>query len=234
MPENAAENADVLLALLGERTVQSLSAVLHVDAWQGDERVKFQDLCAVQAPNRLRLDILSPFGQPIAALVSDGETLSLYDQKSRRFFRGAATSENFAALLPIGLEPAELSALMRGEVPLIQGTEKRLGWDSEKGRYIVEIKGESLTQKLTIEPERGLVTETQVSDAMGVRYHARLAQYTTDAHPLPQLMKFEAPARKGRARIEAEIELEDVRTNIEMSDATFTLEPPRGIPVEIF
>lgn len=234
MPENAPSSAEALISPLAERSVQSLSAALHVDAWQGNERVKFQQLCAVQAPGKLRLDILSPFGQPLSAMVSDGETLSIYDQRSRRFLQGDATSENFAILLPIGLDPAELSALMRGEVPVLNGEEKRLSWDDKNGRYVVEIKKESVFQKLLIEPKRGLVTESTVSDEQGVRYHAILAQYTSGDKPLPQLMKFEAPARQGRARIEAEIELEDIRVDIDLNDAVFVLEPPRGIEVETF
>ncbi len=223
-PENFTEDAEVILQPIADRAVESLSAELHLDAWQGGERVKFQQLIAVQKPDHLRIDSLSPFGQPLSTLVSDGETISIYSQKDRKFYSGAATPQNLARLLPIQMHPSELSALLRAEIPIIDYQTAQVSWDSDAGRTVVVLQNQSEQQILRIEPKRQLVTQSEVKTQNALRYRAQLGDYSSDAKPFPRRMRLESGDFK------VEIEVKDHRIDIELADETFELYPPKGVP----
>ena len=50
-------------------------------------------MLAVDPESRLRLEVISPFGQPVTTMVSDGARLMIYAVDEKRFLVGAATAE---------------------------------------------------------------------------------------------------------------------------------------------
>lgn len=75
---------------------------------------------AAERPGRLHVEALDFFGNPVTTLVTDGGRLAIFDARARTFYRGAATAENLARLVPLPLAPAELVAILCG-TPLLAG-----------------------------------------------------------------------------------------------------------------
>ena len=69
-----------------------------VDAPQNGGRYPFQ--LSVKRPSSLRIAALDPLGNPAAVLVADGGRFALLDARAHKFFRGPATAENLARLIP--------------------------------------------------------------------------------------------------------------------------------------
>src|SRR5205823_6579251 len=82
-----------------------------VDATRNGGRYPFQ--VAVRRPASLRIAALDPLGNPAALLVADEQgRFALLDTRSNVYYRGPATAENLARLIPAPLRPAELVAFL--------------------------------------------------------------------------------------------------------------------------
>lgn len=90
---------------------------------------------AVERPDRLHVEALDFFGNPAAVLVSAGGRLAIYDARARTFYRGAATAENLARLVPLPLSPERLVAALCG-TPLLAGAPV----SAEPGRHFVTLE----------------------------------------------------------------------------------------------
>ena len=211
------------------QSVRSLSGELALDVWKKSDRIKFKQFLATDAQGRLRLEVISPFGQPITTLVSDGTRLMIYAADEKRFMMGAATPENMARLMPVNMSPSELSTLLRGSVPLIKYTSAKLDWNSDKGRYVLRLGDGERTQELQLEPEFLRVTQLETRQGETIVYRARFGQYSgTGMAVIPKRILFEIP----QSELRADLEVVEFTLDPDLPESAFTLEPPRGIPVE--
>ncbi|MEM1024959.1 MAG: outer-membrane lipoprotein carrier protein LolA [Myxococcota bacterium] len=83
--------------------------------WFGEDRARFRGILVVERPNRFRIEVLSPFEEPLEVVVSDGQTL--WRLTPDRFRTGPATPERVAEVLPVPLSPEDLVALILGGAP---------------------------------------------------------------------------------------------------------------------
>ncbi|MEZ4466588.1 MAG: hypothetical protein R3F43_19600 [bacterium] len=233
-PDDFSADPAPLLAGIARRqaAVASLTGQLHLEVWQRGERVRLRQLVAVRQPDRLRIDSLSPFDQPLSTLVSDGTVLALYSLEEKRFWRGAASPRNLSRLVPIAMAPESLASLLRGTMPVIRHRAAVVAWDGENGWYQLDLEGENgRRQRISFEPEALRVTAARewVGDAL--QYKARLGDYSNDGDTaVPRRMLLEAPADD----IRIDVEVVDHRVNPTLPDAAFELEALRGIEVEPF
>lgn len=230
-PDGFSEDPAPLLAAVERRAsaIDSLTGELAIEAWRGDERVRLRQLVAVDKAGRVRIDALSPFGQPLSTLVSDGSRLMIYDLESKTFRIGAATPENMARLLPIELEPDALSALLRGSVPVIAHERATVTWNADEGAYRLELESGSRRQRIEFEPAALRVVRLAMWDAGGLRYRARFGDYTGEGDAvIPRRMRFEAPADDVRI----DMKVVEHALDPELPPEAFVLEAPRGVRVE--
>ncbi len=230
-PDDFQADPAVFLSRIEARAaaVKSLTAELSLEVWRGDERVRLKQLVALRRPDKLRVDSLSPFGQPLSTLTSDGETLAIYAQDEHRFYTGAATPENLARLVPIRVEPDELVALLRGGVPLGAAERGTVGWDAERGLYPLDLVGPATRRRIHFDPEHLRVRAVRVWRGERLRYEARFTDYTGEGDAaLPRRMRFES----AEDEVRVDVSVADHRVNVELPDEAFQLEAPRGVPVD--
>lgn len=209
--------------------VQRLTAELAIEAWQDDERVRLKQLVAVDGQGRLRIDVLSPFGQPLSTLVSDGARLMIYTLEDKTFRIGAATPQNLARLLPVHIEPDTLAALMRGAVPIMAHERSTVTWNASSGAYRLELQQGARLQQIEFEPEALRVVSLRAFDGEKLRYLARFGDYSGAGDAVvPRRMRFEVPGEEVRV----DISVVDHTLNPDLPEEAFVLEPPRGVRVE--
>jgi hypothetical protein len=90
------------------------------------------------------------FGNTLAVLATSGGALSLYDARARVLYRGPATPENLARLVPIALSPEELAAILCGAAPLLEGEATRA--DPGRGYVTLELRARDRTESLRVGP----------------------------------------------------------------------------------
>jgi len=206
-----------------------MSCEVKLDIWQADQRIKITQFIATDDQGRLRLEVISPFGQPIKTLVSDGSRLMIYAADEKRFFLGAASPENLARLLPVNIGPDELSSLLRGSIPLITFQSSTVDWNDETGRYRLTLKSQTRRQVVEFEPEYFRATRLRTWVAGTLAYEVTFGKYSgTDATAIPQRILFAVPAKKLRA----DLSVLHLTVNPSLPNEAFQLNAPRGIKVE--
>ena len=127
------------------RSAQSCSRALSSDAkidYFGEAgRLRGSLLYVVALPDKLRLDVVSPFGATLSTLTSDGHEFALFDLRQKQFLRGPANACNLGRFTHVPMPPAVLVQLLRGEAPVLvhSADAAHLSW--EGGEYVVRIQG---------------------------------------------------------------------------------------------
>jgi len=230
-PEGAAVTPQPYLDAIARRSgaIKGLTAELKTEIWRDGERVRATQLVAVDGQGRLRIDVLTPFGQPLSTLVSDGARLMIYSLEERRFLIGASTPENLARLIPLRLDPSALSSLLRGAIPLLAHDTATVAWDAEAGTHQLDLRGAGQRQLIDLEPSALRVVRLRQWRAEVLIVDGRFGDYSgTGDAIIPQRMRFESPAEALRV----DLKVVDFTLDPALTEATFQLDPPRGVVVQ--
>ena len=229
-PVSFSEDPQPLLEAIKARgaQVQGLSGALAVEFWDADQRVKVRQLFATQRPLKLRMDTLSPFEQPLATLVCDGERLSLFEMDKRRYLTGPLTAETFERLSKLRVTPHEMTALLSGQVPLLNSSATTVEWDDRRGLYRLTLKEEDRHQVLSIDPLTLTPVEAIYYKKEELTLKIRLASYSKDEPKIPQRLRIEIPDRE----IRVDVKIKDFTLNPALPPEAFSLPPPAGVRIE--
>ncbi len=124
-----------------------------VDYFGEQGRVRVNALFLASRPERLRIDVFSPFGVTLSTLTADGHDFALLDLHDKRFFRGPATECNVQRFLRVPVPPFALVSLLNGEAPVLvhQPGDAQLAWSS--GAYTIRIRSlHDATEEIRLEP----------------------------------------------------------------------------------
>lgn len=126
----------------------------------------FTALVAAEKPDRLLVQTLDFFGGPVAVLAAADGALSLWDARANVLYRGRATPENLARLVPLPLSPAELAAILCGSAPLLDG--EPVAAEPGRGWVGLALAAGSRTQALRVGPGAAVLrSELRVDGATG-------------------------------------------------------------------
>jgi hypothetical protein len=129
---------------------QSCSRGVQGDAvldYYGDEgRVTGSVLYYAVAPERLRFDVVSPFGVAISTLTSNGTDFALSDLQNGQFLHGPASQCNVARFTRVPIPPFALVQLLVGSAPVVRHRpeQAQLSWQSgffSDGHYLLTLSG---------------------------------------------------------------------------------------------
>ena len=117
-----------------------IHANAKIDHFGREGRVRGELLAFAIWPNKLRFDVVSPFGVTLATLTSNGDSFSLYDLREKRFLYGPASACNIARLTGVGVPGDALVSLLRGEAPVLKHApeDASIVWDT-RGYYVVTL-----------------------------------------------------------------------------------------------
>ena len=129
-----------------------------------------KELIIAQKPNRLRLETLSPLGQPGFYAATDGQELFLFAPSENTYYHGSATPRNLGLIIPLHLALEEMVSVILGCVPLIDYDADHTGCTANENGYVMRLEGsdESTTQVLTLSRDdlRVVASETYVNDGI--------------------------------------------------------------------
>jgi Domain of unknown function (DUF4292) len=193
---------------------------------------------AVKKPRSIRIEALTPLGDPAAVLIATEGRFALLDLRSDVFYRGPSTPENLSRLLPAPLRDDELVALLTGGIPELPSAQP------------VEVRRDGGDLRLvlsTVPPgavnARGYEQEVVLGDDLRVKEVRRslvggarpelLWSVQLDEHDgasgqqIPRLLHLVVPGR----RTEVDLRLRDLLVGKPPPANAFALLPPPGIPV---
>jgi len=199
-PASRFPDAAALLSRLHDEQACSrgLAGEGKLDYFGKEGRVRGSVLFMMSSPDRVRLDVVSPFGATISTLTSDGSAFSLYDLRQKVFLHGPASACNLAQFTHVPMPPHALVSLLRGEPPLLSHAppSARLSW--EGGRYVVRIdSAHAATEEVAISlvdedfdkpyaSQRLELSSIEVKQQGYVLYRAELAEHLEAATAPPR------------------------------------------------
>lgn len=178
-------------------------------------------------PDRVYVQTLDFFGNTASALATAGGELSLYDARERVVYRGAATVENLARLVPVPLSPSDLATLLCGSAPLLDGEPVRA--DPGRGFVELEIAAGERRQILRIGPGAAVLSSSLEVGGGGpggydVSFRA-LDAFQGERFPGLVAVSARAPA------VSMRLTWMEVEPGAALEDAFFTPPVPRGARV---
>jgi hypothetical protein len=153
-PKDAYDSAPDLLAdmrALRDR-IESFRITGTVDHFGEEHRVQGKTYLFAELPGRLRVDLLSPFGNTLSVLTVDRDVFALADFRENRFLEGPAEPCNIARLIRVPLPADDVIRVLIGHSPIIEG-HAEVDWDRQ-GFYRVTVSDGARTQRLEVEPDR--------------------------------------------------------------------------------
>ncbi len=216
----------------GELLEQVKGAQAKVRSVRGEARVRVdgegmkgavRELVAASKPDRLRVDTLDFFGNPVAQLATSGGRFTLYDARAKVIYRGAATPRNLARLVPLPLPADALVTMLCGSAPLLDGRPASAA--PGRGVVVLELAGDGRTQRLEVGDHAAI----ERSDRTGPgAYALRFEQFRS--RPGGRLPT-DLTLRSDSPRVKLELHWTDVEVNAEVEASLFRIEPPRGVRV---
>lgn len=182
-PKNAyTEPADLVGDMIQlKRDVDSFRMAGTIDHL-AKHRIQGKAFLFAKLPDKLRVDVLSPFGSTLSVLTADGNQFGLSDHREGRYMKGPATPCNIARLIGMPLPPQDIINILIGQVPLIDGNQE-LSWDTD-GYYKLVIQNQTFTQILYVDPDRDMLTVHRaiLKDNRGVVYELEFSLWKSVAY----------------------------------------------------
>jgi hypothetical protein len=142
-PPSVFPSADDALARMraSQMCVNGVQGTAKVDTLSPRGRIRGDVYITAVNPDRVRFDVVSPFGATIYTLTSDGERFQMLDVKEKQFLHGPASPCNLARMTQVPVPGHALVSILRGEAPVLvhPKTDASIEWNS-KGFYSLAIK----------------------------------------------------------------------------------------------
>lgn len=237
-PEDALTDPAELQARMLERldAVQSARFRVLIEYYDGETRgANFRGVVLVRQPEDIHVQLLSPFGDSLRTLVSNGQRLAMYDLEAQTYYYGAPTPENLARILPFYLTAADIARVMLGGPPVDlmnpDPATHTLEWDTERGSYRLSapLAGQPGRLDLWVRHGDWSVEWAKRYDADGdVVFELRTGDYEeVDGVAVPQALRFLYEAAENP--IDMSIDVERSEVNVDFIDELFVLEAPAGV-----
>lgn len=184
-------------------------------------------------PNRLRAEVMGPFGRPVLLMISDGRWLAVLDYRANKAYMGQASQRNLDRFVGLPLSVENVYALLTGSVTIPPGAESiHLAAGPEPhlaSLKLIYTSGER-DQKLIFDPatfslhqaflhEHGEAVDLEV----GFEDFQKGVSYS---YPL----KVELKDRGGRTLL---LSADSLRINPPLKADIFKPQLPKGVPVEL-
>jgi len=114
--------------------VTTLSAVMSLSGRAGTQKLRGRIDVGLDAPDRIVLEAVAPFGKPFFLLAAGGSDSLLVLPRDGRYLRGAPPAAIVEAITGVSLDPAELRMVLSGcgvpSGPAVAGQSFDGGWAS--------------------------------------------------------------------------------------------------------
>lgn len=136
-------------------TLQGLKGLAQVSVSSPGKSFHGQQVLFARRPGFLRVESLSPLGNPLLYLVTDGTEIRLYNPEENRYYRGDYRPGSLSFALPMELHPSEVVNFLLGGGSLADPEKISLRPDSSEGLWVLELHSPSrgVTETLWVHPQ---------------------------------------------------------------------------------
>lgn len=183
---------------------------------------------SVRRPASIRLEALTPLGDPAAVLVSDQGRFALLDLRNNVFYRGPATPQNLSRLIPAPFTAGELVSLVTGQIPEPSGARPREARREGDG-YLLVLEAAGIVQQVSLGGDLRVRKVRRSTPQGELLWEVSLEEHDdSSGAQLPRLVRLDAP--RGRTRVD--LRLRNILTGKPPPPGAFLLGVPKGMRVE--
>ena len=237
-----APTVDELLAAVRARqaAVQGMNVEARATSWLGGERVRGTVQMLVGRDGQLRFEAEVALQGTVALLAVDRGQFTFIDHGKHLFRKGPACPANVATLVRIPLLPAEVAAILLGDVPLGDGGRPpAVEWDAKRGADVLVLAGpQGTTLWLGLRRPNPAAAAWDVvyleGQAPAAQARWRVAYDDFERRgpvALPRLVRFAEPGKDWDDGVE--IKIRERALNPAFPENAFTLAEPTGYTVEL-
>lgn len=232
-PRDAYSESGDLLRDMQKKTeqIQSFRITGRVDHFGEAHRIQGKIFLFSKFPQKLRVELVSPFGSPLSVLTVNETAFSLHDVREAKFQTGPADPCNIARLIQIPLPAADVIRILIGRAPIIEG-KSEVRWDSA-GFYLVTISDGVRTERLEIGPDKNHLPlrRAVLEDKEGLIFDISYSRHQ-DAAGIR--MPYEIRVKMPREKVDLQLRYdpEGVELNVALPEDAWTQAPPSGIQPE--
>jgi outer membrane lipoprotein-sorting protein len=216
---------------------EDLRALARLSVTSSQGRFSTRQTFLWRRPALLRLDTVSPFGQPIMTLVADSAQASIYYPQDSIFAQGPATAATLSRVIRLPLDAEDVAPLLMGYIrPSPRQAVSTMFLQTDANMFLLRFLGSAgeLIQDVWVDPDQWLPRRL-------VRYSAPAApaidiaysdfRPSTATLPLPHALTIWLPD------VETEVRLQflSIDLNPGLPASVFRLSPPEGariVPLE--
>ncbi|MBW2276496.1 MAG: DUF4292 domain-containing protein [Deltaproteobacteria bacterium] len=232
-PKDAYDSAPDLLADMRalRDEIESFRITGTVDHFGEEHRVQGKTYLFAELPGRLRVDLLSPFGNTLSVLTVDQDVFALADFRENRFLEGPAEPCNIARLIRLPLPADDVIRVLIGHSPIIDGHEQ-VSWDRQ-GFYRVTISDGARVQTLEVEPDRSSLKlrRSRLEEGDQVIFDMTFERWrVVDRAFVPHEIRVVMP--RDKADLLVRYDEDGVEINVDLPKDAWTQSFPAGADVE--
>ncbi len=169
-PESVAPEVQRLVDALDRRWRQfeDLRTRVEITLRRGDRTQSLSGVLLLKSPDSLRLEALSPWGQPFLLVAANDDGFTLYQVTENRAWVGPASARATERWLGLALDPTDLVGILSGYVPPMKELRTAsLGPGNGLGPSL-ELRGAGKTQRIWLDPESLVIHQVEwiAKDAM--------------------------------------------------------------------
>jgi len=204
----------------------SCDAKAFVDAPENGGRYALH--ISVKRPASIRMEALTPMGDPAAVLVADKGAFALLDLRSNVFYRGPSTPENLSRLIPAPLRDDEIVSLITGDIPELPDSRPDSAARNGDG-YRLVIVSPRMRQEVLLGGDLRVVEVRRFEGRDRLLWSVGLDEHDdTSGAQVPRLLHLDAPP----GRIKVDLRLRNVLAGKPPPSGAFLLGVPPGMRVE--
>jgi Domain of unknown function (DUF4292) len=233
----AAPSADELAGLLAARVgaVRAMNARTRATSWLGGDRLRATVLMLVARDGHLRLEAEVSLQGTVATLATDGARFELLDAQKNELSRGPACPANVASLVRIPLAPADVAAILLGDVrrPGDAVVAPGVAWDAARGADVLELATPTETVRVFFARRAATI------DLVGAEARAggkRLWQTSYEDFEIVSGARLPTTIRYAEGEHSyddgVEIKIKDRTLNEAPAPGAFTLTAPAGVAIK--
>lgn len=214
-------------AVRSGESVHSLKSLAKVSYRDSSRSMTVSQALVVESPNRLRTEILGPFGASLLQLSSDGHQMFLNLPREQRFFSGPVDAAHLSLLTHIDVPLEQLVDILLYKVPLLEGAPEAVTLRGAEG-YSVSIAKDGVRQELWFDAERRLVGSFWCRGASPT-WQVEYGDFTPDGG-FPREQRLEDLSNG----VSLKVAMSSPELNATIRPELFRLTPPEGVAPEPF
>lgn len=228
--KRAAELADAreLAATLGarNRNLSSFKGTGRFKLWLQEGHVLSTRAAWVGSyPDRLRIAVLNPAGQPTASLSTDGRHLYMVSHTKGEYYKKPSANPTLQRLISIPISANDIISILTARLPIREYHTAELTADESGRGYILTLarKWRGVTEKIYLDADKRSVLQVEIfeaSEKLSYRVVIQGKQHVND---------FELPAKIMISDTEGnrfELDIDKYWTDVSLMPSTFVLTPP--------